>query len=496
MTPNTPKRAIGILLTIVLFAAVPGGRVALAQERVALAQESDSYLHGAPGASAPATGQPIGALPMGIYGSVPAGTASNENLALSLNDAVDRGLRNNLGPLFAGDAARSAEGDFWLSRSSLLPNLSAKASENASQVNLAALGIRFPGVPVIVGPFGFVDIRASLSQKLLDLNALDNKRAAADSLSAANYQYQDIREMVVLVVAQAYLEAVASQARVTTAEAQVQTAQALFNLARDQKEAGVSAGIDVLRAQVELQAQQQQLIAARNDFSKQKLALARIIGLPLAQPFTLSDTAPYEAPTAATVESQLQLAYAARQDLLGAQARVAAAEATRRAATAEHYPSLTANADYGIIGPVFNQTHGTFTVSGAMNIPIFAGGRAHGDALIADAALARGRQELDNLRAQIEHEIRTALLDLQSASDQVAVAQSSMDLAQQTLTQARDRFQAGATNNIEVVQAQESVVRANDSYISSLYAYNLARVRLARAIGATERSVREYWKGK
>jgi outer membrane protein TolC len=196
------------------------------------------------------------------------------------------------------------------------------------------------------------------------------------------------------------------------------------------------------------------------------------------------------------VEDALQSAYAARADFQSAVAQVSAAQYTRRAATAEHLPSASAYADYGVLGPTPDTLHGTFDVYVALHIPIFAGNRARGDALVADAALARSRQQLENLRGQIEQDVRDALLDLQSASDQVGVAKSNVDLAQQTLTQARDRFSAGITDNIEVVQAQQSVANANESYIASLYAYNLARVQLGRATGSAERGIREYWKGK
>ncbi len=276
----------------------------------------------------------------------------------------------------------------------------------------------------------------------------------------------------------------------------MQTAQALYDQAVDLKKVGASAGIDLLRAQVELQARQQQRIAARNDFAKQKLALARTIGLPLGQQFTLTDSAPYESSTPASVDEYLQQAYSNRADFQGAQAQVRAAEYARRSVKAEHLPTVTADAEYGVVGPTPGTTHGTFSASASLNVPIFLGNKAHGDALIADAELARDRQRLDDLRAQIEQDVRDALLDLQSASDQVNVAKSNVDLAQQTLTESRDRFQAGATDNLEVVQAQETVATANESYITSLYAYNLARVRLARATGAAERGIRQYWKGK
>jgi len=436
-----------------------------------------------------------------ILGSVPVGKPSAEVLSLSLADALQRGLKQNLGLLLATDSQTAAHGQLWQARSALLPNLSARVSEDAVQVNLAAQGFgkiasRFAGFPLIVGPFGFFDMRATLTQSIFDLNALATERSSRQNSAAAQFSYQDMREMVVLVVGTDYVQSVAAASRVDTAQAQLQTAQALYNQSLDMKNVGVSAGIDVLRAQVELQTRQQQLIAARNDFAKQKLSLARTIGLPLGQEFTLADKAPYQPPEGLTVEQSLDQAYRARADFQAALVQVQGAESARRAATAEHLPTLSAYADYGVIGPTPGHTHGTFTTYAALRIPIFAGNKAHGDALVADAELSREQQQLENLRAQIEQDVRTALLDLQSASDQVSVARSNIDLAGQTLAQARDRFTAGITDNIEVIQAQEAVASANESYISSLYAYNLARVQLARATGSAEKGFLQYWQGK
>jgi outer membrane protein TolC len=339
-------------------------------------------------------------------------------------------------------------------------------------------------------------MRAYFSQSLLDMNALHSQRAAAKNLDAEQFSYQDVREAVVMAVGAIYLDTLTAAARVETAEAQLQTAQTLNAQAADLRRTGVSAGIDVLRAQVELQTRQQQVIAARNTLAKQNLVLARAIGLPLDQAFRLADIVPFEAAAAPNVQEAFTRALASRADYQGLQAQVSKAEEQRRAATAQHLPSLTANADYGIIGPTPGQTHGSFTASAALRIPIFTGNKAHGDALVAQAELDRNKQRLEDLRARIEQDIRTAALDLQAAADQVKVAQSNIDLAQQTLTQSRDRFSAGVSSNIEIVQAQEEVARANESYISSLHDYNLARMQLARASGSAEKEIRQYGKEK
>jgi len=434
-------------------------------------------------------------------GSVPTGALSPQPIPLSLAGAIERGLRQNLSTLLSQDDQLTAQGELVQSRSPLLPDLSARVAETAQKVNLAAEGFgkvvgRFPGFPLVIGPFGSFDARLVFSQSLLNLNALATERSSRENVAAVRFSYQDIREAVVLVVGATYLQTIAASARMDTADAQVQEAQALYNQAVDMRNVGISAGIDVLRAQVELQARRQQLIAARNDFAKQKLALARTIGLPLGQDFTVTENLPYQPPEPITVEEIFEEALKNRPDFQAALSQVRAAELMTRAATAEHLPSVSIYADYGLSGATPGSSVGTFTTYAALNIPIFVGGRAHGDAQVAQAELNRSRQQVENLKGQIEQDIRNGILDLQAAADQVSVAMSNVDLAQRTLTQARDRFAGGATDNIEVIQAQEAVASANESYISSLYAYNLARVELARASGTAEKGYRQYWKEK
>jgi len=433
-------------------------------------------------------------------GSEPEGKATSEVLQLSFQEAIDRGLRNNLGLLLSGDQTITARGERWKELSNLLPNVSARVLENVQTQSLTAIGLKsnvfpFP-IPRVIGPFNFFDARASLSQSVFNFRDLDKERAASESLKSAQYSYQDARELVVLAVGSSYLQAIATAARIEATDAQVQNAQALFNKATDQQQAGLSPAIDTLRSQVELQTRQQQLIAARNDFARQKLLLARVIGLPPGQEFALTEKAPYQALTPLPVETYLQRAYASRQDYQAAQATVRAAEFSRRGATAGYYPSLDFNANYGDIGVTPAHSNGTWQVNGGITIPIFAGGKVHSDVLEADAQLKQARSQLGDLRGRIDYEVRAALLDLNSAAEQVEVARSSVELAEETLTQSRDRFSAGVADNLEVVQAQESVAAAHDSYIQSLYAHNLAKVELAYAIGDAEQGVKRYLKGE
>lgn len=430
-------------------------------------------------------------------GSVPEGTATSQVLPLTFKDAIDRGLRSNLGILLVSDSTLAARGEKWKELGALLPNISGTVSENVNRINLAAEGFRFSGpafagIPSVVGPFGYFDARLNFSQTLFDWNAWKRERGASQNEKATEYSYKNARELVVLAVGNAYLEALAGASRVDTSEAEVNTAQALFNKAQDQQKAGVTPAIDTLRSQVELQARRQQLIVARNTFAKQKLSLARAIGLPPGQEFTLVEKEPYQPLAPMPVEDALKRAYTHRSDFLAAQQQVKAAEFFRRAATAEHLPTLGIEGNYGDSSVTPGNPESVYQIAATLKIPIFTGNRSHADALQAEATLRQDKQQMENLRGQIDYEVRSALLDLEAAAEQVEVAQNSVDLANQTLTQARDRFTAGVADNLEVVQAQESLASANESYIASLYAHNVAKVELARAIGYAEEGVKQY----
>jgi len=452
-----------------------------------------------PSYAAGQNGTPGGlSIPGPFSGSVPEGTATSAVLSLSFEDAINRGLRNNLGVLLQSDTTLAVRGEKWKELSDLLPHLGAFANQSVEQIDLAALGFRinFPGVPNVIGPIGVFQSGVSLSQTVFDYHSIERTRSARENERAAADSLKNAREIVVLAVGNSYLLTLAGAARVDTAIAEVQTAQALYDKASDQQKAGVTPYIDTLRSRVELQSRQQQLIVARNEYAKEKLTLARVIGLPPGQEFQLATQAPYAPLATAGIEEDLRRAYLSRPDYLAAARQVRAAEEMRRAATAEHYPSLDIAGQFGAAGVNVGISHSVYQIGATLNIPITAGGKTHADVLQAEASLRQSRQQLENLRGQIDYEVRTALLDLNAAADQVEVARSSVDLATQTLTQARDRFAAGVTDNLEVVEAQEALTSANESYISSLYAHNLAKVELAKAIGFAEEGVKQYLQGK
>lgn len=431
-----------------------------------------------------------------FLGSAPPGPVQPGVMPLSLNDAIARGLKYNLGILMSDQATQQARGARIHALSKLLPQVSAGASETSEQINLKALGFsNLPGVPEIIGPFGVFDVRGYLDQPILDLENLHKEKAESENVKAAQYTYQNARDLVVLVSANLYLEAVAGSSRVDSARAEVETAQAVYDRAVDMKKTGMVPGIDVLRSQVELQAQQQRLIYLQNQFETEKLTLARAIGLPVAQQVKLTDTVPYSPPPPITVEQALTRALATRADYKSLLAQVHAAESLKRAARSEGLPSLNIHADYGDIGPAPGDSHGTYTVAASVKIPLFQGGKVRGDVMQADALLKQRQSELLDLQSKIEYQVRTAFLDLKSSEDQVRVAQNTQGLAHEQLTQARDRFAAGVVNSLEVVQSQEAVATAEENYTSSLYRYNIAKASLARALGLAEETFKQMTGG-
>ncbi len=434
-----------------------------------------------------------------VFGSVPDAKPTPGILPLTLSDAIERALRQNLAGLLSEYNTIEARGEKWQKLSDLLPNLNGDVQEARQKVSLQAEGFSaklLPGVPTVIGPFSYFDVRASATERVFDWKSIQKYRSSVIGEGVAKFDLKDARDLVVFATGNAYLQAIAGAARVETAQAQVETAKALYDKAVAQQEAGVAPAIDTLRAHVEYQTRQQQLIAATSDFAKQKISLARVIGLAPQQEFELADKAPYEAFPIPDLETSLQRAYSFRSDYKAARERLVAAQLERSAATAGYFPTIDLAANWGEIGSVPGDVEPTYMVLGTLNIPIFQGGKVHGDVLKAESSLRQAQAQMANVRAQIDQDIRNALLDLKSSADQVEVAQSSVNLAEQTLTQSRDRFSAGVTDNLEVVQAQEALAGAHESLISSLYLNNLAKVSYARAVGRAEEGVREYLKGK
>lgn len=432
--------------------------------------------------------------------AAPAGTASfaqGPPLAVSLSDAIDRALRYNLSVLSGTQEERALAAERLKALRELYPKFNAEIASAQQQINLASVGFGgFPGISQIVGPFALVDARARVSQSVIDRKLVYDVREAKENQAAAVYANENSRETVVLAVANIYLQTLSASARVTAVEAQVARARTLFDRASDLKSAGIVPGIDVLRAQVELQTQQQRLVQFRNDFALLKLNLARAAGIPLAQDIVLTDRMPEDTPEAMAIEDALQSARDNRSDVKRADALVAAAQHALDSAKAQSLPTLAFDADYGVIGRTPGQSHGTYTMRGELRIPIFNGNEGESDRAEAAARLEQRKLEAEDLKAQVEMEVRASFLQLTSAQEQVQVARTALDLVRTQLDQAQDRFEAGVVGNLEVVQAQEAVALADENIISSLYALNVAKARLARATGTAERTIKAFLGGR
>jgi outer membrane protein TolC len=435
------------------------------------------------------------ASPSSFQGSVPQGEVSPQPVDLTLDDAIQRGLKDNLGVILSSTQISAARGQRLSQLQSLLPSVDGSIKEAEMQVDLAAEGLRIPGFPTIVGPFGFTDIRASLDWSLVNVNSLRTYLAAKHNFNAAQLTAQDARDMVVLTVGNAYLLVVADESRVASVQAQVGTAKVSLDQAVNNHQAGTAPLLDELRARVDYQSLEQQLIVAQNALEKDRLALARTIGLPLAQKFNLVDKAPYAAFDQIDVDTTIKQAHANRKDLAALMEQTRAAEEQRKAATADRYPTLKTDVDYGDIGVNVRHSHGTVNASATLSAPLFKEFGLRGEAEQAQSQLDTQRAQWSDMNAQVDADVRDALLDIASAQRQVEVARSSVDLANEALSEAQQRYSAGVSDNLAVSQAEQSLAQANDQYVSSLYRHNIAKLSLARALGAAEQ-YKSYLGGK
>lgn len=432
-----------------------------------------------------------------FLGGVPTGVATREPVKVTIIDAIVRALDHNLGVLTAEEALGRARGARWIALSQLLPDVSGRVSETREKINLAAFGFggaggpSFPGIPEIVGPFNVFDARLFVTQKVFDLEARNDARSEAYALESARLMRQSARDFVIHVAGSVYLDALAASARVDAARAQLETANALYQQALSLRQGGLIAGVDVLRAQVQLSTQQQRSTASVNDFEKVKLSLARLVGLPLGQAFVLDPNLPDVPVPTASLEALVDYAFKTRPDYQASLARVRAAESTRAAVVGSALPSVQVSADVGTIGLTVSDARNTYSVVGSVSVPIFNGNKTHGRLLQADADVRARQNEAADLKASIDYEIRAAFLDLQATSEQLRVATTGRDLAGQQLTQARDRFAAGVANNVEVIQAQEAVALATEQFISAQYGYDLAKGAIVRGTGTSEDVLRQ-----
>ena len=440
-------------------------------------------------------------------GSVQAVAATPDVKQLSLNDAIRLGVENNLALTIARENQKTADAQKLQLANALLPNLSLHAEHGAHELNLEAAGFNASLLPQFGIPLADASefpllvtvnstvAQVNLSQALFTWAGWDVWKAAKASASAAYYNAQSSRGLVVLNVGTAYLQALAAASQVDYAQALLKTDETLLYQAREEHKAGTAANLDELRARVQYQTQQQTLIAAENSFEKAKIALNRQIGLAPEQKIQLSDATPYSDLAAMTIEDARKEAYASRQDFQSMKQQIRAAQLERQAVKHERFPSLSFDGNYGVTGVVGQIYHGTFTAEGTLSIPIFQEAKFRGDKDVAVAQVNELNSEFNDLTNKIDQQLRDSLLDLQSAQELVRVARSNVELATKTLEQTTDRFQAGVDDNLPVVQAQSTLAQAQTQYVNTVFQFNQAKLGLARNLGIIDTQYKNFVPG-
>ncbi len=418
-------------------------------------------------------------------GSLAQLTVTADALPLTLAGAIERGLAHNLGLVAVEQQVESARGSRLRTLRELLPRVDARAGDTRQTSNLAAFGFDsslFPGIPSVVGPYTIFDARVYASQPVVDLSARSELRSKNAALQAIRFESENARAVVTYVVTTLYFQAAAGESRIEAARSQVRTAEALLTQATNLRNAGVAPGIDVVRAQVQVQAQRQRLISAENEFAKQTLQLVRAIGIPTAQAIKLADRLLTTSGDTPAVDAALARAAAARADYKASLERVRAAESMLRATRQDALPTLQVSGDVGAIGSNPGDARRTYAMAVGVRVPLFDPDRS-GRAVENLASLRQRQAEAADLQQRIEAEVRTACLDLNAAEQSLAVARERVSLSNQELSLARIRFTAGVTSNLEVIQAQNEVAVASENEVAAAFSLNVAKAALARAIG-------------
>ena len=413
-----------------------------------------------------------------------------EVLRLTLDQAVALALKQNPTAQIAVLTAAQSEQDKNIARAGLLPQASARISDEAQKVNLRAQfgGVpAFPGLPNTLGPYQLFSAGPSVSAPVFDLTLWNRYQAAQHSANASKANSLSTREQVILLTVSQYIGTLRAVANVQASQSRVDLAQALYDQAADLQKEGVGTGIDTLRANVELQNEKQRLLEAQNDRETLLYGLSRLLNLDPRQKIELADALNFSDTPQPEVEASIEAALADRQEWRSLDSQIKAAVGEKRAAQSERLPSVRFDGTFAYVGTSGNTTLPTYTYQGSVNLPLFTGGRIRAEVVRADLEIRKLEEQRADLRNQIALDVKTALLNLDSARSEVRVANLGVQLSKEEVDQARDRFKAGVANNIEVIQAQDSLSRANDNQIAALYRFNQARADFARSIGQMEK---------
>ena len=426
-----------------------------------------------------------------LAGHTPAGGQQVTPQRLTLQEAITLALKKNLSVRVASTQVEELEGTRARRRASLLPHVNGDALANRENIDLGAMGISFPTVPSVVGPFNHYDFRLSASQSLLDRHAYHNWKASERQEEAAKLDYQDARDLVIRQAAGLYLDAQASAAEAAAAESRVTTSQTLEKLARDQHAQGLATAVDVVRAQVQLARDQQNLLVARNTYQTSLLVLAHFLGLSPGAPLDLAEPLKFHHVESTDADQALHSALEARSDYAALFKQRDSIVEQLKASRARYLPTLSVNGDYGAIGRGFGSMAGTGEIQGTLTVTLFDRDRA-GEKTELQSQLKRLNAQIDDLNREIEQELRKAVLDLESTENQVTVTEAALHLAERELSLAQDRFRNGVTDNIEVVTAQASLASAQDDRIMALARHADSVMALVRSLGGTEKIYQTY----
>ncbi len=411
---------------------------------------------------------------------------------LTLRDAIQKALQANLNVLVADTRVEEAEGTRTRRLSAaLLPRVRVQNYANYQNRSLSAFGISLPGLPAVIGPFSNYDFRFYADQNIVDLQSFRGWKASERALDASKMDYQDARDLIVRAVTSLYLNAQSAAERVNAAQSRVTDSDVLYKLAKDKHDAGTATGVDVLRSQVQLANDRQALLAAQNQYKQSLLALARNLGMRPGTPLELAEPLRFQPLTRPQAESLVPSAVLARPDYLSLASQRQGLVEQQRASHARYFPKLSINGNYGGLGRSIGGVQGVGIIQGQIDFTVFDHDRSGEEQELA-SRIQRIDAQIADLRRGIEEDIREALLNLESAAEQVAVAKDGQDLAKRELELSQDRFQSGTTNNVEVVTAQDELARAQENYILAVSGHADAKFALARAVGDTEKNIEQY----
>jgi len=466
------------------------------------------------GLTAPAIGQSAGDLPAAptpsvaayqstLPGGITVERATPGALPLSIDDAIATGLKHNLEIESGLQNERRVRGLERTVENNLLPTIQAEAYTRAQEINLAAMGFKVASLGGLLGPGAVANFKTivkvnttaaqlNVSQQLFNVPAYFLYKAAKSAVAGSSLTTLNARGNVALAVGTAYLQVIADAAQIENERSLVKVDEVALQQARDLQAAGVGTHLDTLRAQVQLQSEQQTLVSAENQYAKDKIALNRRMGIAADQELTLTDAVPYAELTHAELPELMSLAFQRRKDLLSLESQMEVANQTQKAVKFERLPTIAFGGFYGVLGETTGLYHGVFTAQGSVRFPIFREAEFRGEREVADAQLLGLQQQIASLRVTIEQQIRSSLLDVESANDLVKVAESNVVLSLQELDDAQQRFLAGVSDNLPVVQAEARLAGSQSQVVRTMYQYNAAKLLLARNVGVVESQYRQY----